>query len=41
MREQINLIFAFARLHGEKVDNPAKEVSPSLDRDASSRASAR
>jgi integrase len=28
VREHINLIFAFARLHGEKVDNPAKEVSP-------------
>ncbi|MBO9708095.1 MAG: tyrosine-type recombinase/integrase [Caulobacter sp.] len=28
IRDQINLIFAFARLHGEKVENPAKEVSP-------------
>jgi len=29
IRDQINLIFAFARLHGEKVENPAKDVSPS------------
>jgi len=29
IRDQINLIFAFARLHGEKVENPAAEVSPS------------
>ncbi len=29
VREQINLIFAFARLHGEKVENPAKEVAQS------------
>lgn len=28
IRDQINLIYAFARLHGEKVENPAKEVSP-------------
>lgn len=29
IRDQVNLIFAFARLHGEKVENPAKDVSPS------------
>lgn len=29
IRDQINLIFAFARLHGEKVENPAKDVNPS------------
>ncbi len=29
IRDQINLIFAFARLHGEKVENPANDVSPS------------
>jgi integrase len=28
IRDQINLIFAFARRNGEKVENPAKEVSP-------------
>lgn len=28
VREQIKLIFAYARLHGEKVENPAVEVSP-------------
>jgi len=28
VREQIKLVFAFARLHGVKVDNPATEVSP-------------
>ncbi|PVM92777.1 tyrosine-type recombinase/integrase [Caulobacter endophyticus] len=28
VREQIKLIFAFARLHGVKIDNPATEVSP-------------
>ncbi len=28
IRDQINLVFAFARLNGEKVENPAKEVSP-------------
>jgi len=29
IRDQINLIYAFARLHGEKVENPAREVNPS------------
>lgn len=28
VREQIKLVFAFARLNGVKVDNPATEVSP-------------
>lgn len=28
VREQIKLVFAFARLHGVKIDNPATEVSP-------------
>lgn len=28
VREQIKLIFAFARLHGVKIENPATEVSP-------------
>lgn len=28
VREQIKLVFAFARLHGVKIENPASDVSP-------------